>query len=362
MKNKKLAFETLRTVLAVAIALAIALVTILLVSDTPGVALKAFIIGPFDSLRHFGNVLEMMIPLIFTGLSISIMFAAAQFNLGAEGAFFMGAVVSSFIAVRWSLPVVIHPIVSILFGGLTGAVFCGIPALLKVKWGASELVSSLMFNYIAFFFGLYLINYFLRDVNAGAMVSYKLLESAKLPVIIPRTRVHWGIIIAVLAIILMYYYVFRTRWGYRTRVTGLNMLFAEYAGIKTATVIISAQLIGGFVAGAGGSIELLGLYRRFSWQLLPGYGWSGVIVAILARRNPAYIPLAAFFLAYLRIGADLMSRQSDVQNEIVAIIQGIMIVLIAAAGFLEKQQYRMIFKDATRDLAVEESRTGEVEA
>ncbi len=351
MKNKKLAFETLRTILAISISLLIALVTILLVSETPGAALRAFLFGPLSSLRHFGNVLEMMIPLIFTGLAISIMFTAAQFNLGAEGAFFMGAVVSSFAAVQWTLPMVIHPIVSILIGGLTGAVFCGIPALLKVKWGASELVSSLMFNYIALFFGLYLINYYLRDPNAGAMVSYRLAETAKLGTLIPRTRVHFGLIIAALFIVLMYYYTYRTRWGYRTRLTGLNDKFAEYAGIKTASVIISAQLLGGFIAGAGGSIELLGLYRRFSWQQLPGYGWSGVIVAILARRNPAYVPVAAFFLAYLRIGADLMSRQSDVQNEIVAIIQGVMIVLIAAAGFLEKSQYRMVFRDATRDLA-----------
>ena len=361
MKNKKLAFESLRTVLAVAISLVIALVTILLVSDVPGVALKAFLFGPLDSMRHFGNVLEMMIPLIFTGLAVGIMFQADQFNLGAEGAFFMGAVVSSFVAILWPMPAFIHPVVTILMGGLTGAVFCGIPALLKVKWGASELVSSLMFNYIAFFFGLYLINYFLRDPNAGAMVSYLLPATAKLPYIIPNTRVHFGLIIALLAVAAMYFFNYRTRWGYKNRLTGFNSLFAEYAGIKTAAVVISAQLIGGFIAGAGGSIELLGLYRRFSWQNLPGYGWSGVIVAILARRNPAYIPLAAFFLAYLRIGADLMSRQSDVQNEIVAIIQGVMIVLIAAAGFLEKAQYKMVFRDATKDLADTGNKIQEVE-
>ncbi len=362
MKNKKLAFESLRTVLAISISLLIALITILLVSDMPGAALKAFLFGPLDSMRHFGNVLEMMIPLIFTGLAVGIMFQADQFNLGAEGAFFMGAVVSSFVAIQWPMPSFIHPIVTILMGGLAGAVFCGIPAILKVKWGASELVSSLMFNYIAFFFGLYLINYFLRDPNAGAMVSFLLPATAKLPYIIPNTRVHFGLIIALLAVAVMYFFNYRTRWGYKNQLTGFNTLFAEYAGIKTAAVVISAQLIGGFIAGAGGSIELLGLYRRFSWTAqLPGYGWSGVIVAILARRNPAYIPLAAFFLAYLRIGADLMSRQSDVQNEIVAIIQAVMIILIAAAGFLEKAQYKMVFRDATKGLAKSAKKTQEVE-
>jgi simple sugar transport system permease protein len=105
------------------------------------------------------------------------------------------------------------------------------------------------------------------------------------------------------------------------------------------------------IAGMGGSIEVLGMYRRFSWQLLPGYGWDGVIVAILARNNPALVPVAAFFLAYLRIGADLMSRTSDVQSEVVAVIQGIMIVLIAAESFLSTYRHKIVFKAARQGSA-----------
>ncbi|PIE03998.1 MAG: ABC transporter permease [Spirochaetales bacterium] len=344
-KTMKL-FELLRTCLAILIALAIAMVVIFLVSDMPGEALKHFLIGPLDSLRHFGNVLEMMIPLVFTGLAISVMFSAAQFNLGAEGAFFFGAIAASFIAVNWNLPPVIHPAVAILWGGVIGSVFCGLPGLLKIRWGASELVSSLMFNYIAFFFGLYLINYFLRDVNAGAMVSFPLQKSAKLVRLIPKTKVHFGIIIAALMIVLSGLFIFRTRWGYRIRVIGQNISFAEYAGINTAFSIVLAQVAGGFIAGVGGAVEVLGIYRRFTWQLLPGYGWTGVIVAILARNNPLYVPVAAFFLAYLRIGADLMSRQTDVQNEFVAIVQGVIIILVAAESFLSKYRHKLVVKEA----------------
>jgi general nucleoside transport system permease protein len=340
------AFEFGRTLLAILIALALALVIILFISEVPGEALKYFLLGPLDSLRHIGNVVEMMIPLIFTGLAISVMFSAAQFNLGAEGAFFFGAIGASFIAVNWTLPIVIHPIVAILWGGAIGALFCGIPGLLKIKWGASELVSSLMFNYIAFFFGLYLINYFLRDVNAGAMVSYPLAQSAKLVMLIPRTKVHFGIIIAIGMILLTALFLFRTRWGYRIRVLGKNITFAEYAGINTAATIVLSQVAGGFIAGMGGAVEVLGLYRRFSWQLLPGYGWTGVIVAILARNNPLYVPVAAFFLAYLRIGADIMSRKTDVPNEFVAIIQGVIIILVAAEAFLARRRHKMVVKGA----------------
>ena len=353
MFNQKRLFELGRTILAIGIALIIALVTIIFVSEEPANALSTFLFGPLKSMRHFGNVLEMMIPLVFTGLAVSIMFASAQFNLGAEGAFFLGGIASTYVAVNWVMPNVIHPFVAILLGGLVGAVFCAIPALLKVKWNASELVSSLMLNYVALFLGLYTINYYLRDVNAGAMVSYRLAETSKLIKLIPRTRVHFGILIAVVAVVAVFYLMYRTRWGYRIRLTGLNSSFARYSGIKTASVVVLAQVLGGFVAGAGGSIEILGMYRRFSWQSLPGYGWDGIIVAILARNNPALIPVGAFFLAYLRIGADLMARTSDVQSEVVYIIQGVMIVLIAAESFLAQYRHKLVYKQARKSVKAE---------
>lgn len=350
MRQSRFSFETLRTALAIGIALVIALITILLVSEEPAVALQAFLLGPLKSVRHFGNVVEMMIPLMFTGLAISVMFSSAQFNLGGEGAFFFGAVTTAFVAIRLPLPPILHPAVAILAGGVVGSIFCGLPGLMKVRWGASELVSSLMFNYLSMFLGLFLINYFLRDVQAGAMVSERLPESIVLTQFIPRTRIHMGLLIAIACNIGVYFFLYRTRWGYRIRITGQNEKFAQYAGVKTASVVIGAQLIGGFIAGVGGSVELLGMYRRFSWQALPGYGWDGVIVAILARLNPAFVPLAAFFLAYLRIGADLMARTSDVQSEFVAIIQGVMIVLIAASGFLEKYRHRIVYRDALKEV------------
>jgi len=352
-KQKKL-FELLRTGLAIVIALIIALVTIIFASEEPARALSIFLFGPLDSLRHFGNVLEMMIPLLFTGLAVSIMFSAAQFNLGAEGAFFLGGIAATSVAINQNLIPIVHPVLAILAGGLTGALFCGIPALLKVKWNASELVSSLMFNYVALFLGLYLINYYMRDVNAGAMVSYRLAETSKLFRLVSGTRVHFGIILAALIVVAGYFFMFRTRWGYRIRLTGLNSSFARYSGIKTASVIVLSQVLGGFVAGSGGAIEILGMYRRFSWQSLPGYGWDGIIVAILARNNPALIPVGAFFLAYLRIGADLMARTSDVQSEVVYIIQGVMIVLIAAESFLARYRHKLVYRDARKTAEVGE--------
>ena len=150
-----------------------------------------------------------------------------------------------------------------------------------------------------------------------------------------------------MAVILVYIFMFKTKWGYKLRVVGSNLRFGQYVGIGTAGVIMMAQLLGGFIAGVGGATEMLGMYTRFQWSALPGYGFDGVVLNILAKENPAYVPIAAFAVAYLRIGADYMYKQSDVASEIVAIIEALVIVLVAADAFLSRYQHKMITRLST---------------
>lgn len=348
-KKKKfsLSFDVLKTTAVIIIALIIAFLIMVAVSDEPVKAFNKMFLGPLKSTRHFGNVIEMMIPIMFTGLAVCMMFQCEQFNLAAEGSFFMGAIGAIIVGTQFKLPAVIHPIAAIVFGGLLGGIVCSIPAVLKVKWKANEVVSSLMCNYISLFIGLFIINNYLRDLGTGGMVSVRYEKTAGLSTIIPGTRIHFGLIIVIIMLILVYLYMYRSKNGYELRMTGQNQDFAKYTGINVTKVIVLTQFLGGLLAGIGGSVELLGLYTRFEWQNLPGYGWDGVIVALIARNNPAYVPLTAFFIAFIRIGADIMSRSTDVQNEVVAIIQGIIIVLIAAEGFLSFIKDRKIYKEAT---------------
>ncbi|MEG2353839.1 MAG: ABC transporter permease [Clostridium sp.] len=348
MRNKNISYEIIRTVTAITIALLISFIIIFAVSNQPGEAIHIFLTGPFKSMRHFGNVIEMMIPLVFTGLAVSIMFQANEFNLGSEGTFYIGAVAATFIAINITLPAGVHPAVAILFGGLVGAVVGAIPAILKTVFGATELVSSLMLNYICLFFGTYLINNFMRDTSAGSMVSHEFQATAILGKILQPTRLHIGLILAVLAVIFCYLFLYKSKLGYAIRMTGQNPKFAKYSGINTVKVLIMAQIIGGFIAGIGGATEMLGMYTRFGWQQLPGYGWDAIIVAALARNNPILVPISAFFLSFLRVGADMMARGSDVQAEVIAIIQGVMILLIAAERFLAHWKHKKIYKDATK--------------
>jgi len=184
------------------------------------------------------------------------------------------------------------------------------------------------------------------------MVSFKLKASALIPNLIPKTRIHFGLFIVIGMIFITYYFLYRTKWGYSIRMTGLNQKFADYSGINTTSVIVYSQVIGGIIAGIGGATELLGMYTRFQWQTLPGYGWDGMMVAILARNNPALVPVAAFLLAFLRIGADLMARMTDVPSEVVSIIQAIMIIFVAAESFLATWRHRMVVKRAKEEINV----------
>lgn len=339
-------FSILRTILSILIALGLSFLIIMLVSEHPFQAINKMVTGPLGSKRLFANVIELMIPLIFTGVGVSIMFSANQTNLGSEGAFHIGGLVGALVGVLIPLPAGIHPIVAILLGGLAGSLFTFIPAILKIKTGASELVSSLLLNYLALFFGNYILNYFIRDTDAGATVSYLLAKTSKLSVIVKGTNIHTGLIIALLAAVLGYFFLYKSKMGYMIRITGQNEEFAKYSGMDVMKVILISQILGGFIVGVGGSVELLGMYRRFSWTYLLGYGWDAIIVTTLAKNNPLYVPFAAFFLAYIRIGADIMSRSTDVPPEIVAITQGIIIILIVAEQFLSKYKHKMVAKEA----------------
>lgn len=327
-------YDTLRTMIAVLIALIISTIIIFATSETPIYSLKNFLFGPLQKIKYFSNVLEMMIPLTFTGLALCIIYQSKHFSLIADGCFFMGAIVASYVAINFTLPKMVHPIVAMIIAGIIGGCVGVLPGILKIKWKANELVTSLMLNYVFYFFGLYIVNYYLRDPEASVFASYKFNKSFALPRILPGTRLHAGFLIAMLFIVLAYVYIYKTKWGYEVRTVGDSINFAKYSGINTAKVIISSQFIAGAVAGIGGAIEMSGMYRRFLWDVTPSYAWDGVIVALLAKNNPKYVPLAAFFLSYLRIGADMMSRRADVDNEIISIIQAVMILLIAAERFL----------------------------
>ena len=219
--NREQRFNFIRTLVSVFIAIVLAFGMILLISDQPLEALKTFVLGPLSNKRYIGNIIEMAIPLIFSGLAMSVVFQASLFNLGSEGIFYISGAVSAAVAIFVPMPTIFHQLVVIMAGAMVGAVVAFIPGVMKAKWNASELVTSLMLNNIVFGIGLYFLNYKLRDINAMSVVSYEMQESALLPRIIPGTRIHFGLIIALVAVAVVYMILYKTKWGYEIRMTGL---------------------------------------------------------------------------------------------------------------------------------------------
>jgi simple sugar transport system permease protein len=320
---------------AITLALLAGVVAIVLLPITaglaqPGAAIAEFLFGPFSDLRHMGNIVETATPLMFTGLAVSLMFRAGMFNLGAEGAFFLGGVAASFAVLRLPLPGWSLAAAGIAFGALCGSLVCLVPGYLRVRFGASELVSSLMLNYAALYLGLYVVNYVIRDPQAGAMESFRFPLDARLPRLLAGTHINFGLPLALLACGLGGVWLFLTRWGFQARVVGANAGFARHMGMNITAVAVAVQALGGIAAAAGGACQVLGMFLRFTWQDLPGQGWNGLVVAILAANNPFLVPPAALALAWLQTGGDLLARDFNVPAEAVGLVQALVILFATA--------------------------------
>jgi len=363
--RKLLVFNLLRGAAAIVLALLVAAIFIFLSSDEPLNALKYLLLGPVVSFKATGNVfnttsfltiLAAMIPTIFSGLAVCVMFSANQFNLGGEGAIMLGGFVGALLGIYLKLNTGLHQVVCVLAGAIAGGLIMLIPAILKVKLKASEMVTSLMMNYVVMFVILHFLNFVFADRSKGATQTYPFLESARIPEIVANgTKLTWGFVVALIFVVIISLFMYRTKWGYAIRMIGINQSFAQYSGMQVGTVIILSQVIGGMLSGMGGSIEVLGRFNTFLWRELPGYGWLGITIAILAKNNPIFVPFAAFFIAYLNKGCDLMATYSDVPSEMIDIIQAAIFLFFAAEQFLAKYRQRIVVRNAQRDLALQEA-------
>ncbi len=332
-------YGIVRVTAAIALAFLIATIIIIVVADKPGEALNKFFLGAVSTKRNFSKVIEDMIPLVFTGLAINIMHKSGLFSMSADSSFYMSGVVAASLAIASPMPNVLHQIVILLAGTLVGGLISLIPVLLKRLTGAHELVTSLMMNYITFNLGYWLIRAYHIDKQNGSF-SVSFLPTANLGKIFPGTNIHYGLIIMIVVVLLMWVVMDKSRYGRELKITGSNIHFAQFAGISVSMVILMSQLFGGFLAGLGGAIAMIGVYTKFQWILPTNYVWDGILINLLAGTRPLMIPVAAFFISYIRVGANVMSRAGDVSSELVAIIQGIIILLIASERFLYKMKKR----------------------
>ncbi len=326
-------FSAIRIAAALLLSLLIVFAIILFVSEMPGVAIQKLMTGPLETKRSFFNVIVRGIPLVFTGLGLTLCLKSGIFNISSDASFYMGAVVATAIAISWPLPNIVHQIVLIGAAAIVGGLISMLPVIVNKYTRVNPVVLAIMANSIFYYFGLSIISSFFLE-KSGSWGSYKFPDDARLGTMIKGTSLHYGFVIVILVTLFVIFLMNKTSFGYKVRVTGSNPAFARTSGIRTGFIILLAQFIGGAIAGMGGAIEMVGVYKRFQWQTQTNYVWDGLLIYMLANGNPVFIPITAFFIAYLRVGAEIMSRSSDLDPEIVTFLQGIIILLVASQRFL----------------------------
>jgi ABC-type uncharacterized transport system permease subunit len=346
--------ESIKTIMVIVISLVIMTVLIFLISKQPLDALSNLFLGPFKNLYLFGEVLVQMTPLLFTGVATCLIFSSNSLNLSSESAFSFAALMATLVASSLHLPaVLLFPLV-IIVAMAAGGLVTTVPAYLKMKTKSDEMVVSLMLNYIVFLLCLWILNT-VRDPKIPTLATKQISSAVTLPVIIFGTRVNAGLIIGVIITIFGYLALYRSRWGTKVRIIGTNSKFAQSIGYNVPFITMSTQILGGAIAGLGGVCVMLGLYDRYNWLNGTNYGWDGILLATMARNNPIFVPLAALFLAYLRIGSDVMSQNTDVPQEVLSIVQGIIIILIIAEKLARPFERYQLNKKAKQETVIQES-------
>ncbi|NMC79270.1 MAG: ABC transporter permease [Chloroflexi bacterium] len=323
------------SIFAILVALAIGAVLIALSGIDPLKAYGYMLEGSFGNLYGFGETLSRFVPLLFTGLGFAVAFNSGFFSIGAEGQLYMGALGAAIAATLiHGLPAPLHITLTLLVGFAFGAVWSFIAGVLKVTIGANELINTMMLNYVAILIVELLVQGPLKDPNSMTPQTVAVADTAKLPYIIPGTRLHLGFILALLAAYATYYFMYRTPYGYQLRTIGANPRAAAYAGIGIAGGTLLAAALSGGLSGLGGAVELMGSQFRLLSGFSPGYGLDGIGVAVMGRNKPIGIVMAALLFAVIRVGAGAMQRGIGVPSPLLSVIQGLLIVIVIASNYL----------------------------
>jgi simple sugar transport system permease protein len=283
----------------------------------------------------FTESLVTATPYIFTGLAVAIGFKAGLFNIGAEGQFYLGALGAAYVGYSITgLPWFIHLPLALLGGAAAGAVWGAIPGFLKARFGAHEVVNTIMMNWIAFRLSDWLLT---GPMQASGFrpVTPNVEAAAELPRIFPDPlRFNWGFFLALAVAALVYWFLFKTTRGFEIRAVGANPNAAKYAGMNIVTNIVLVMTISGALAGLSGTSQVLGVDHWVGQGFSAGYGFDSIAIALLGKSHPAGVVLSALLFGFLRSGATRMQSIAGIPIDIISIIQGLMIVFVAAPDII----------------------------
>jgi ABC-type uncharacterized transport system permease subunit len=296
-------------------------------------AFNSLILGALDQPDR---VLQYATPLVLTGLSVALAFRCGLFNIGPEGQLLIGSMAAAILGYVVALPFLIHPLVCIAVAAIAGGLWGFLPGLLRAYRGAHEVVTTMMLSYVAINFTQYLAGGPLKEQGEYQWISQttRILDTAELGKLF-GPYLHWGFAVAIVCVIGIDFLLKRTVLGYEMKAVGLNEQAAEYAGINSKRNMALALGISGGLAGIGGAGEILGTHHRFLDGWSGGLGWDGITVAVLGNNSPWGVLGGAIFFGALRAGGNRMHQIAHVPIEIVGLIQGLVVVFVAAPRVID---------------------------
>lgn len=342
-RNKRIA-SLLNFILVLLIAFAIGGICILIIGANPLEAYWIILKASFGSLKAVTETLVKAVPIAFCGLGVAIAFKTNTFNIGAEGQLLMGAIGATFIGTSlygWSPPLLFPSVLASSF--LMGALWGAIPGILKAKLNVNEIFVSLFMNYIAFFFASYLVHGPWKDPAAFLPHSRPIDPAAYLPRLIPGTRLHAGILVVIVLAVLVHILLQKTVLGYELRVVGSSLGAARFGGINVGKCIIIAMILSGGMAGLAGFSEVAGIHYRLRDDLSPagyyglGYGYIGILAALLGMLHPFGVILASILYAAVIIGSSATQIELGVPIWISYVIIGVTAITVLTHEILGRK-------------------------
>jgi len=304
--------------------------------------------GAFGSLFALSETLTRAIPLILTGLAAAVAFRARLFNIGAEGQLYAGAVAAVAVGglhggTGLELPTYLLFPLMVAAAALAGAALLLGPALMKTRLGVDEVVTTLLLNFVMLLLVSWLLDGPMKDPMAlGWPQSVALQGDLELSRLIPQTRLHTGLVGALVLAVAVWLLLQRTVAGFDIRAAGANARAARFAGVPVTRTVVLVALLSGGLAGLAGAIEVAGRTSYLTLDMSPGYGYSGIVIAMLAGLHPLGVVVAAIFVAGMQVGADSMSRVVGVPNAIADVIVAASLLSVLVASLLT--QYRLRWK------------------
>lgn len=320
------------------ITIAVGTVLIMMSNANPAEAYANFFKGIFGNLNGFCEVFVKATPLIFTGLGCAVAFRTGFFNIGAEGQFYVGALTASMVALNIQGAAGI--VLALAAGFLAGGVWALIAAVFKAKLGISEIIVTIMLNYIAINLVGIAVRMFLMDPAGSVPQSAKFDSSVWLPQLLPPTRLHAGFILALVSVAVVWFLLEKTTVGYEIKVVGFNKRAAACNGISVMKNIVISAFLSGGLAGMAGVVEVLAIQKKLLEGISSNCGYTAVLIALMAGNHPVGVIVASVAMAAMQVGANTMQRQLGVPSAIVDILIGLVVLLILSKGLIRRKKVK----------------------